>query len=245
MNKSSTTILVSSCDKYSDLWIPYFNLSKIFWADCNYEYLLISESKELVVQNVTSLKLGNGKDWSALLLDALECVKTDTVILTLEDFFLRDHVDNLRIEYLLELFYKNSMNMLRLNPRPKPNIKSDWSNEIGVIGKHEKYRASTQAAIWRVEILKSIIQKGESAWEFEINGTQRSKEMDGFYCVYKPALPYFHHVIERGKWFPWDALRFKYMDIGVDLNCRSVMSFTETSLWLTKKLLSVIKSKFL
>ena len=38
------TILVTSCDKYSDLWIPFIKLFRKFWSDCPYKLVLISES---------------------------------------------------------------------------------------------------------------------------------------------------------------------------------------------------------
>ena len=34
---SKCTIIVSSCDSYSDLWIPYLNLLKLYWPNCPYK----------------------------------------------------------------------------------------------------------------------------------------------------------------------------------------------------------------
>lgn len=243
MNEVKTTILVSSCDKYSDLWFPFFNLYQKYWPDCIHCLVLITEKLEHNGHKVKSLKLGK-KDWSTLLLEALEHIQTDTVILTLEDFFLRYQVDNSRLNYLLNIFDENNLNMLRLIPRPGPDMISGISDQFGLLSKKEKYRVSTQAAIWRVEVLKSLLKKGESAWEFEINGTSRALECKDFYCVYKQALPYYHHVIERGKWFPWYAYRFNKMNIGVNLQNRLVLSKSETATWLIKKLSSILLKPF-
>ena len=76
----------------------------------------------------------------------------------------------------------------------------------------------------------------ESIWEFELNGTKRSKKYDKFYAVREPVLTYKHHVVERGKWFPWSARKFNKMGIGVDLESREIMNSFETLKWLFNKL---------
>ena len=61
-----------------------------------------------------------------------------------------------------------------------------------------------------------------------------------FILLFKPVLTYKHHVIERGKWFPWSAAKFKRMNIGVDLGSREVMGIFETTVWCLKKFLTPI-----
>ena len=87
-------------------------------------------------------------------------------------------------------------------------------------------------------MLLNLLDDSESLWEFEINATKRAREIDNFYSVIKPVLTYKHHVIERGKWFPWSAAKFKRMNIGVDLGSREVMGIFETTVWCLKKFLT-------
>ena len=237
-HKSDITILVSSCDKYSDLWSPLFKLYHHYWPNCKYDILLITEVLDANIPNVRSLQLGPGKDWSSLVLLALEQVKTDIVLFTLEDFFLRAPVDSNRIADLAELFRSQSLNMLRLIPRPGPNAPFPGSKKVGIIAKSAPYRVSTQAAFWSVDTLKDILVSGESAWEFENNGTGRSRHISAFVSVWESALPYHHHVIERGKWFPWSAATYRNMNIGVDLSARPVMSNIEAARWMINKIFS-------
>lgn len=44
-NTSDLTIVVCSCDKYEDLWYPYFEIFKKNWSDCKYPIVLNTESK--------------------------------------------------------------------------------------------------------------------------------------------------------------------------------------------------------
>ena len=43
--KSNITVLVNSCDSYSDAWYPFFTLWKKYWPDCKYPIILNTESK--------------------------------------------------------------------------------------------------------------------------------------------------------------------------------------------------------
>jgi hypothetical protein len=239
MNNSDhdCTLLVSSCDRYADLWEPYFSLLRMHWPDCPFPVALITESKRPDIASVRPLCLGAGLDWSTLLLCALDAVRTPYVLFTLEDFFLRHQVSTPGITALFDVFKQESLHMLRLTPRPGPTI--DLKNmEYGGLEPSAPYRVSTQAAFWNVETLRQLLVSGETAWEFEINASVRSAELAGFVAVWREALPYRHHVVERGKWFPWDYWKFSQMNIGVDLAARPVMTVGETSRWIVGKILS-------
>ena len=58
----NTALLVSSCDKYSDCWDPFFKLLSIYWKDLEYPVYLITEEKEYECpyMPVTALKIGGG-----------------------------------------------------------------------------------------------------------------------------------------------------------------------------------------
>ncbi|MEW6260545.1 MAG: hypothetical protein AB1547_11665 [Thermodesulfobacteriota bacterium] len=231
----SLTVIVSSCDKYNDLWRPFFRLFEIYWPDCPFPVKLISEELKFELSVGESLCLGKGLDWSSLLLRALDRCSTRYVILCLDDFFLRKSVNTQRILHLLWAMDFYHLNMLRLTPRPGPERDAAGNIEYGTLQPSEPYRVSTQAALWRKDVLQRLLLPGESAWEFEVNGSRRANEIEGFSCVWETAFPYRHHVIEKGKWFPWAAWRFSRMGIGVDLSRRPVMSVAETIRWLTSK----------
>ena len=115
------------------------------------------------------------------------------------------------------------MNLLRLNPRPGPTRRIPNEYEFGILNANSPYRVSTQGSIWKKSHLRKILVEHESAWEFEINGTKRSAEYDSYFCVWKDCLSYGHHVVERGKWFPWELWKYKRKNIGIDLKARKSM----------------------
>src|SRR5689334_3419776 len=90
------SLLVLSCDKYNDLWGPFFTLLNRFWPDCPFPVYLGSESRKWTgkpaVQTLNSSTPST--DWTGLLRDYLLQIGTPYVLIVLDDYFLRRRVEN-------------------------------------------------------------------------------------------------------------------------------------------------------
>lgn len=226
------SVLIPSCDKYSDLWTPFFILFWRHWPDCPFPVYLGSNEKTFSHTRVQPILVGPDRSWSDSVRKMLQAIDTPYVLMILEDFFLRRHIDTERILSCLDALCRLEGEMLRLIPRPGPDAAVRQFPEIGLIKAGAPFRVSTQAAIWRREFILALLRDGESIWQFEVNGTARSADIDdGFYCVWKPIMPYRHHVVERGKWFRREALRFRGMGIGCDFSGRPIMTRGESLRW--------------
>lgn len=244
-SKFNCSILVSSCDNYDDLWKPFINSFKRNWPDCNYKKYFITEKKDLFDKDFVNIKCGINKNWTDRLQYALSNIDDDFIILILEDFFFRSPIDNHQVHYFVNYIKKNNLNMVRLVKRPKGTLFNSKHKLLMEIQRKDLYRVSTQGSIWKRKTLLNLLKKNESIWEFEINGTSRSKDYDNFFCVKKNVLTYWHHVIERGKWFPWEVFYFRLIDnVEIDLKKRKIMSIFETIKWLTNKIFAKFISKF-
>ncbi|MCP4345827.1 MAG: hypothetical protein GY795_09910 [Desulfobacterales bacterium] len=242
-NYTDTSVLVVSCDKYSDMWKPFFTLFRRYWPDNPLKVYLGSNHLVYNDSDVTTLLAGEDKSWSHGLLKMIEQVETPYVILMLEDFFLQETVDTDSVIKCINTLKNLDGHMLRLIPRPGPDKGVADHPFLGYIKPDASFRVSTQGTLWRKSALLSLIREGESAWEFELNSTERSRnQKNGYYCVWKPVLTYKHHVVERGKWFRSEARKFGAMDIGCDFSRRAVMSVYETYMWHVGKLLSFPKN---
>jgi hypothetical protein len=226
------SVLVLSCDAYADLWRPFFTLFWRYWPQCPFRVYLGANSTSYDDARVVSLR-GGDREWSDRVIAHLRQIETPYVILMLEDFFLKRSVSTERILGLLEIARSRRANLVRLIPRPRPNSKCGAQGEVGQIAPGESWRVSTQAAIWSRHALLSLLRPGETIWQFEVNGTERSAAslQDGFYGVWKSVMPYDHHVVERGKWFRNEARRYRSEDIGCDFSARQVMTRREMLRW--------------
>jgi len=237
-----TCILMLSCDKYNDLWGPFFTLFWQYWPDHSFKVYLGSNLLVYDDPRVKTIAIGEDNNWSHGLLKILELIDTPYIILMLEDFFFRRPVNTNDVLRCIKALKELDGEMLRLIPRPRPDRPVPGYPFLGFIKPTSPYRVSTQGTLWRKSALISLIRDGENIWEFELKGTERSwGEKEGYYSVWKTVLTYHHHVVEKGKWFRSAARRFGAMNIGCDFNARSVMSMEETFLWHISKLLSYPK----
>ena len=93
-------IIISSWDKYSDLWPPLGNLYKKYWKNYDKEIYLLTES--LNFKKITKLNVGiktinvKSKSWSRRLKIALQSkiIKETDILFVLDDFFLQSKVSN-------------------------------------------------------------------------------------------------------------------------------------------------------
>ena len=87
---NNISFVVSSCDKYSTAWKPYFELVKKFWPEHPERIYLISESKQYVDSelNIQCENYPESYTWSERLYHTLEKIDTEYIIFSLEDFFL-------------------------------------------------------------------------------------------------------------------------------------------------------------
>ena len=228
---ASCVILISSCDAYSDLWTPFFNLFWRYWPDCPFPVYLISNHMNFSHPRITPLRTGDDRSWGHQIRAALTKLDTEYVLLMLEDFFFRRRVDSQNVLANLASLQQLEGRMLRLVPRPPPDEGVPGFPAIGRIREGAPYRVSTQGAIWRRRDLMDLTLDEESAWEFELIGSRRSDSSQGYYSVWDSVLPYGHHVIERGKWFRGDAMQFGRMGIGCDFSRRPIMTRYEMMLW--------------
>ena len=237
---SEVAIFVPSCDAYSDLWRPFFTLLWKHWPDCPYKIYLGSNQVEYDDPRVETVKSDKGLVWADCCLDYLTQIPEPTILFWLEDFFLRSPVDTLRIITAYRDFLRLEASVFRLVKRPGPDHLLS-GKYYGRLEPGAAYRISTQAAYWRKDFLMKMIREGESIWQFEINGSRRSDvEPEGFYGVKRDLLPYGHHVVMGGKWFPWEAWKFGQMNIGCDFSRREIMPLWVATKWLCRKSISVI-----
>jgi len=228
----SCSVLVPSCDNYSDMWAPFFYLFFKFWPDCPFPVFLGSGTFDFPNKRVKVLYSNQEKNWTNCVRQYLSTINTDYVLLCLEDFFMRKPISTKDIVTAFNTLKNLNGTMLRLVPYPAPDKNLSEYPNIGSIAIGAPFRVSTQTAISKRQALLDLMREVESIWEFEVNGSRRSDALgNSFYGVWNPLMTYKHHVVERGKWFPQEARRFGRMNIGCDFTKREIMKWHEMLKW--------------
>ncbi len=226
MTDVDTAILVASCDKYKDLWKPFFTLFFRYWADCPYPVYLGSNHNIYDDSRVKTVTVGDDRDWSSGVRLMLERIPYPYIIILLEDYLIYKRVDTLRIADLLSYQKKKNAACLRLFPCPGPDENCPDNIEVGSIRKGAMWRLSLQPAIWDKQAFISLLREGETPWELEVKGSMRTDKFDAPFlsvnenAIKEPLLSYFCTAVVKGKWLRDAILLCEKEGIEIDLNAR-------------------------
>ena len=197
------SIIVPSYDKYAEVWPPFFTLFFKYWPENTKNIYLISNEKTFTHPRVKSILIKNEKSWSDNMLFALEQIPNDYVMIILDDFLITSPVQHQKIAELFEVMKKEKAAYLELRATPVEKNHPIVA-DLGYLAKEAPYRVSLQVAIWEKKVLKQLLKSGESAWSFEIEGTERSRKLpQAFMSITAAASPApisYLGAISRGYW---------------------------------------------
>jgi hypothetical protein len=202
------SVVVSSCDGFSDCWGPMFYGINKYWEDCPYPVYLITNSKDFQAERCNTLRVGEDRGWSANLLSVLERIDTPYVLYLQEDYWITRPVDTAAIASYVALMDGRGINYLRLMASPPPDSEYPHDRRLGALAPDSEYRNNLQAALWRKSVLRELIDPAESPWEFEIKGNERSRKYgDSFLCVkkrgrdpHRHGIYYTYTAVWKGRW---------------------------------------------
>lgn len=192
--KDKISILVSSCDKYADLWPLFSYFFNKNWPDCELNKYLISNNSNSNIEGFEQLNIGADLGWSSNLIKSLKLIKSPYVLILLDDVFIKSRVDNSLFYNICKEFIESEGNYLKFLTHPKSNKKSH-SLYFNVLEKGSLYRSTAVFALWNKETLMNLLNADENAWEFELEGSKRSDQFDKFYVVRKNFFQYIHSVV--------------------------------------------------
>jgi len=243
--KNSCTVLVTSCDSYEDLWGPFFKQFFKHWSDCPFPIYLGTETKVIDDNRITTVLSQGERIWSNCLIKQIAQIQTPYILLLLEDFFLRKDVHTEEVLVAFDFLLRHKGKMMRIGrnkPWPSRGIDGPINKNINIAVIKPGYpcRITLQAAFWEKQALIDLCKCGESIWQFETKGSERSwRWEEGFFCTMKDIFPYKHHVVARGKWLWYEALYFSNLNIGCDFSKRKLMTSRDYAKWIFYKIKSL------
>lgn len=221
------TILVNSCDAFSDVWELFFKALEIQWSDCHYPIALNTETKKYVNnKGISTINYfsKNGKDcWGKRYKNAVSKIDTKYVMPILDDFVLNEPFSGQNmIDQVMDWMDANpDIGVFYIHKHPNVIQKKTEYKGFGLMPQKCEYKLTTQPAVWRRDFLLKCIKGIENPWEWELYVTRKAWRsnikmyalLDTEKEVYK--FP-FGGVIWRGLWHT-DApgLAWRY---GVDIN---------------------------
>ena len=230
-NIEKLSLLIIGYDPYIDVWNHCFELLNKYWTDRPITYLITNTA----VPNYPKVKVipaGEDAEWSKKVQIALEHIKTDYVILFLEDFFITRTVDTKRISKLMDSIIKENIQYCKLLNESRIKGKIFASNKHWhIIDKSVEYGISLQPAIWNVNFLKEKVGKDNyNAWIFEYNQVKNKgwneKNID---CIADDSNPLeVTHAVVQSQYLRKAIRVFKKQNYIINTKNRKVMSMKDT-----------------
>lgn len=196
-------ILVVSFDAYQDLWPVFFHAFFKYWPDCPYRVYLGANTATYADPRVTPVLIGADQDYSTNLRAMLAQVPNEWVITWIEDRPPCAPVDTAQVTRAIRAAQQRQAAYLKLiSIYPLALVPAD--EIIGEIPKGWRYRVSLTVALWHQPALRALLHPGESAWDIERRGSDRSNDLaGGFYGLplatrWAPPLPQ-QHIVLKGR----------------------------------------------
>lgn len=176
--KNDTCVLVCSHDSYDDLWPIFFHFFEKNWKDCPYPIYLSTETKSFYYEGLNIKTINSGKPtdtWCSIFEETLKKLPYDNIIVILEDFFIIDKVNEQILSEFIQLMRNDSM-LACINLSDQPvNYEMESGFELVKKPMRKRYWVCFLPALWSKKALLDLISPYESAWQFEVFGTDRAK----------------------------------------------------------------------
>ncbi|MCR5255646.1 MAG: hypothetical protein K6D96_06900 [Acetatifactor sp.] len=230
------TILVNTCDAYSDVWDLFFTSLKKQWPNCPYSIVMNTQTKDYSFEglNIRIVKNKSGKKdcWGKRLRKSLKQIDTPYVIPILEDFILFEPITNADIIVKAMKWMEDNKKIAAfyLHQHPFVGKASKKYDGFGIMPLKCEYRLTTAVGIWRTDKLMKYTRDFETPWEFEVNGSVRIRKYhDEIYALTKDGAKYevwhtiFGGVIWRSKWHPKAIEIASKYGVDIDFSIRGIM----------------------
>lgn len=212
MFNDKMTMIIHSCDKFSDLWDGHVKMLEKNWPDRGMRTMIITDKEtDKKFPNVEIFSAGADKEWSERLNAALKQITTEYIFVTLDDYFLIEPVSNKKIENVLKMMKKENLDYVRLFLRPKcpKSAKMKGYKRMYRIDTRSRYSVNLYAGIWRKTFLEKTAHDHKNAWQYEVSLPRISTEV-GARCAMSNNKEFvILDVVRKGKLLHKSANYFK------------------------------------
>ena len=203
MANKDYSIIISTCDKFSDLWDANITLLEKNWGDRGVDtYLVTDKPSDRTYENVKIIAAGEGTEITERLAAAVKVIKTDYVLFLFDDYFLIDPVNTEKIDRCMEIMEENDLDYLRLYTFINAKY---FKEKLG--GYKDIYRVTTDARYninlypcgLSVKFIKETI-KGEvkNAWQYEVSLTKAGAAYGAKCALVNPNAMNMLDVVRKG-----------------------------------------------
>ena len=198
--KDKLTMVISSCEAYSDLWDNHILLLNENWKDRDIKTVIVTDKiHESNYQDIEIFSAGALLEMPQRLKKYIKTCDTKYILVTLDDYYVDKKIDTKKIQRAIDIMETKKLDYFRFWPYPPERKKIDDIEKAYWIELNGNYKVNLYPAIWRKEFLEDTIKDSLSAWEYEVSLTSIAKSL-GANCAYSVNNE-FHivDVIRKGE----------------------------------------------
>ena len=179
MLQQKVTMLIFSCDKFSDLWDGHVKLLEKNWSDRKMEtYIVTDKETDKHYNSVKILCAGENAEFTDRVSYALSKVKTEYVFVTLDDYFLPKRINTKAIQNLVKIMDLENLDYLRLYLRSKRSNKEQIKNYKGIcwVDTSCRYSVNLYPGIWKKDFMMKTAIERKNPWQYEVSLPRLARE---------------------------------------------------------------------
>lgn len=200
MLKNRLTLLIHTCDNFSDLWDSHIKLLGRNWSDRNIDSIMVSDKmRKTEFSEVKLYFAGEGAEFSDRTRYALQFIATEYVLITLDDYFPIYKINSAKIERLLDIMDAENLDYIRLFCDPNSHKKVKNYNKLYEISLDTNYAVNLYPGIWRKSFIEKTIVNKMNIWQYEVSLTGTAKEMNAKCFLSKGREFKILDVVRKGK----------------------------------------------
>ena len=130
---------------------------------------------------------------------ALPRIKTEYILITLDDYFPIKKIENWRLERLIEIMDAEKLDYIRLFADPNSRKPFKKYKKLYEIPLDVNYAVNLYQGIWRRDFVEKTLKEAQTIWKYEVSLTPTAREL-GARCVLSKGGEFeILDVIRKGK----------------------------------------------
>lgn len=201
MLKDKLTLIIHSCQKFSDLWDAHFLLLDQNWPDRGIRTILATdEPTDWTHPGVEVFSAGTSKELSERTKTVMGIVETEYVLITLDDYFPVYPIKNSKIEYLVGVMDAEHLDYIRMFHRPWSFKRLKNYHKVYEVNIYnDDYAVNLYSGIWRRSFAAATVREPLNAWKYEVSLTPVARELKARCAMSKNNDFPIMDVVRKGK----------------------------------------------
>ena len=199
-------VIISTCNKFSDLWDAHVMLLNQNWKSRGKTYLVTDDATDRRFEGVEVVCAGEGAEITKRLECALKKVSGKYVLFTLDDYFLTEPIDTDGLNAVIRVMEEENLDYVRLYAATESALRKEDAMEITnhpgfYLRNLDKgnYKISLYPGIWRTDFMRATLCESMNAWQYEVSLTPMARQLNARCAISNHQEFPFLDVVRKGK----------------------------------------------